>query len=135
MLFGQCFCSPSQSMVSQISTLYTLNLILIHALKIVVFTVANLIITDSFPIHTQALAGAVFNTMAQFGTSTGIAIMAIISSSVSQADRLPSDQISGDIMMKGYRAVFWACFALMLLTALVGIFGLRGIKQIGRQKH
>ena len=46
------------------------------------FTVAALVITDVFPEKTQALGGAVFQTLAQFGTSLGLAIMASISNSV-----------------------------------------------------
>jgi len=97
----------------------------------VIFTVANLIITESFPDNSQALAGAVFNTMAQLGTSIGISVMAVISSSVNQ-------ERNGDesgLLMPGYRAVFWACFALMLVTTVVGIYGLRGIRKIGINRN
>lgn len=71
--------------------------------------------------------------MAQFGTSIGIAIMAVISSSFSEADQ-ESDQTPGEVLMQGYRAVFWACFALMLLTVPIGMWGLRAVKQIGSRK-
>jgi len=97
------------------------------------YTVANLIITDSFPIHTQALAGAVFNTMAQFGMSIGIAVMAVVSSSISQTHE-SSGSNNGEVLMKGYRAVFWVCFGLMVLTVPVGVWGLRGAKETGRRK-
>ena len=33
--------------------------------------------------------------------------------------------------MQGYRTVFWACFALMVLMTLVGMWGLRAVKKIG----
>ncbi|KAK7707403.1 hypothetical protein SLS57_009273 [Botryosphaeria dothidea] len=48
----------------------------------VLFVVSNLIITSIFPPSTQALAGAVFNTVSQFGTAVGLAIMGVISSNV-----------------------------------------------------
>jgi MFS family permease len=97
----------------------------------VIFTVASLVITDSFPTSTQALAGAVFNTMAQFGTSIGIAIMAVISSSVSH-EHSASNPTTNSALMQGYRAAFWGCFALMIMTVLVGIWGLRSVYRVGR---
>ena len=97
----------------------------------VIFTVANLIITDVFPTQTQALAGAVFETVAQLGTSIGIAIMAVISASVTGRLSTP-DKSSPDALMHGYRAVFWACFALMIITTFIGIWCLRGLRSIGR---
>ena len=95
---------------------------------------ANLIITDIFPVETQALAGAVYQVVAQIGTSIGIAVMAVVSNAVT--DRSPlSDKSSPDALMQGYRAVFWACFAMMVLSTLVGAWGLRGVTMIGKQKH
>ena len=91
---------------------------------------ANLIITDVFSADTQALAGAVFNTVAQVGTWAGIAIMAVISASVTEESSWP-DKASSEALMQGYRTVFWACFALMVLMTLVGMWGLRAVKKIG----
>ncbi|KAJ6171794.1 major facilitator superfamily domain-containing protein [Penicillium chermesinum] len=55
----------------------------------VIFTVANLIIADSFSPKTQGLAGAVFNTVSQFGTSIGLTIFAIISAGVTDRSSYP----------------------------------------------
>lgn len=46
-------------------------------------------ISEIFPEKDQALAGAVFNTVGQFGQSLGLAIVGVISNSVTedQADR------------------------------------------------
>ena len=97
---------------------------------LVIFTVANLLITDVFPTQTQALAGAVFNTAAQLGTSIGIAIMAVVSTSVTDQSSI-ADKTSPEALMQGYRAVFWACLALMLLTTFMGLWGLRRVKKVG----
>jgi MFS family permease len=100
----------------------------------VIFTVANLIITDIFPPNTQALAGAVFNTVSQFGTSIGITIAAIISASVTNGSPyMPKN--SPDALMLGYRAVFWTCFGIMILSCCVGIVGLRKVGKVGLKRE
>ena len=99
----------------------------------VIFTVANLLITEVFPEDTQALAGAVFNTIAQFGSSLGIVIMAVISASATAASSF-EDKDSPEALMVGYRAVFWACLALSLLATFTGMIGLRKAGKVGIKK-
>jgi hypothetical protein len=96
----------------------------------VIFTVANLIIADSFSAKTQGLAGAVFNTIAQFGTSIGLTVFAIISSRVTQESSY-NNKGSPDALMVGYRAVFWTSFALMMVAAAIGAWGLRKAGKVG----
>ena len=94
----------------------------------VIFTVANLITTRVFPKETQGLAGAVFNTVAQFGASMGIAGMAVVNSATLKLHPGPSRPPLGheeEVLMVGYRGVFWACTALMVVVCLVGGVGLR----------
>ncbi|KAJ5685825.1 hypothetical protein N7536_008444 [Penicillium majusculum] len=98
-----------------------------------IFTIANLIITDAFTPKTQGLAGAVFNTIAQFGTSIGLAIFAIISTGVTQGSSY-SNKDSTEALMVGYRAVFWTCFGLMLAACAVGAFGLRKVGKVGLKR-
>ncbi|KAI9674922.1 MAG: hypothetical protein M1822_008984 [Bathelium mastoideum] len=108
----------------------------------VLFVISGLIITNTFPEGTQALASAVFNTISQFGTAAGLAVMAVISSSVSQdyAQRrdIPvetsADDYSPDILLEGYRASYWACFGFSLLTCAIGALGLRGVANKGMKK-
>ncbi len=45
----------------------------------VLFTVGLLIVSDEFPEEMQALAGAVFNTVAQFGMSLGVGVCQVVS--------------------------------------------------------
>ncbi|KAH8879952.1 putative transporter [Thozetella sp. PMI_491] len=96
----------------------------------IIFTVANVIITNSFSEDTQALAGAVFNTVAQFGNSVGIMIMAVISASVTLESQYP-DKSSPEALLLGYRAVFWTCFALMVVATVAGAVGLRRVGKLG----
>ena len=102
-------------------------------IHVVNFTVANLVITDIFPVETQALAGAVYQVVSQLGTSIGIAVMAVISNSVTDRSRLP-DKSSPEALLQGFRAVFWACFAMMVLSTLVGAWGLRGVQITGKDE-
>jgi MFS family permease len=90
-------------------------------------------VTDVFPKKKQALAGAVFNTVAQFGNSLGLAVMAIISSSVTRNSSFKSKN-SPEALMLGYRAVFWASFVIMILACGVGWFGLRRVGKVGLKK-
>ncbi|KAM0270251.1 hypothetical protein ACHAQH_009491 [Verticillium albo-atrum] len=100
----------------------------------VIFTVANLIITDAFSEGTQALAGAVFNTTAQFGFSVGLMVMAVISNKVT-ANSSVEDKESPEAIMEGYRAVFWLCFGLQMLGVFVGVWGLKGVGKVGLKRE
>ena len=96
----------------------------------VLFTVGLLIVSAVFPVHTQALGGAVFETCSQLGTSIGLTITSVISTSQIAASRDPNKS-SPQALMDGYRAVFWALFAWTLLVLLVGMGGLRRLGVIG----
>ncbi|KAJ6021458.1 hypothetical protein N7540_006962 [Penicillium herquei] len=99
-----------------------------------IFTVANLIIADSFSPKTQGLAGAVFNTVAQFGTSIGLSVFAIISASVTDGSHY-KNKSSPAALMVGYRAVFWACFGLLLAATGISAWGLRRVGKVGIKRE
>jgi len=94
------------------------------------FTVSNLVITSVFPAKTQALAGGVFNTIAQLGKSVGLATSAVIASSVT-AQSGYGDKMGPSALMKGFTAAFWYLFAMSCVTGPVFIWGLRGIGKVG----
>lgn len=98
------------------------------------FTVSNLVITSVFPAKTQALAGGVFNTIAQVGKSVGLATGAVIASSVTERSRFEHKE-SPPALMEGYRAAFWYCFSLSATTAVLFIWGLRGIGKVGMKRE
>ncbi|KAL8779498.1 MAG: hypothetical protein Q9213_006910 [Squamulea squamosa] len=83
---------------------------------------------------THALAGAVFNTVAQFGTSLGIAVMAVVASNVTRESGNPNKE-SPAALMEGYRVAFWLEFASMLLTVCIGIIGLRKAGKVGLKRE
>ena len=101
---------------------------------LVLFTVAALVVTSAFPDKTQALGGAVFQTLAQFGTSLGLAIMASISSSVTAQSGIPS-KTSPAALMAGYRVTFWVSFGWVLLAVIFGGVGLRKAGKVGLKRE
>jgi nitrate/nitrite transporter NarK len=97
------------------------------------FTISNLVITSVFPSKTQALAGGVFNTVAQVGKSVGLATAAVIASTVSlKSANAVVD--SPDSLLAGYRAAFWYCFALCIATLAISAWGLRRIGKVGMKR-
>ncbi|KAL8813071.1 MAG: hypothetical protein Q9200_000538 [Gallowayella weberi] len=100
----------------------------------VLFTVSSLVIVDVFPLKTHALAGAVFNTVAQFGTSLGIAIMAVVATNVTKESGNPNKD-SPAALMEGYRVTFWLAFASLLLTCVIGLVGLRKAGKVGLKRE
>lgn len=99
----------------------------------VLFTIGILIISEVFPTKTQALAGAVFNTLAQLGTSIGLTTTSLISAAVTNGSGFHKKQ-SPEALMLGYRASFWALFAWMLTACFIGAFGLRKVGRIGQKR-
>ncbi|KAF1357906.1 MFS general substrate transporter [Lizonia empirigonia] len=99
----------------------------------VLFTVSNLVITAVFPARDQALAGSVFNTVAQIGKSVGLATSAVIAASVTQHSKI-ADKESPAALMEGFRAAFWYVFALSCAIGVLFAFGLRGIGKVGMKR-
>jgi nitrate/nitrite transporter NarK len=96
----------------------------------VLFTVANLLITSVFPQETHGLAGGVFNTIANIGYSVGLAVTAVVASSVTIAKE-GNGESTVEALMDGYRATFWLCFGVDILILGVVAFGLRKIGKVG----
>ncbi len=79
----------------------------------VLYTVANLLISDRFPDDAQGLTGGVFNTVSQVGKSGGLALSAVIANTVSMKDSSTKDV---ERLASGYKAGFWFCLALNVVT-------------------
>jgi len=93
----------------------------------VLFTVANLLITSVFPPKTHGLAGGVFNTISNIGNSVGLAVTAVVASSVTMAEK--GDHV--EALMDGFRATFWLCFGANILVLGIVAFGLKNIGRVG----
>lgn len=96
----------------------------------ILFTIGILVVSEVFPVRTQALAAAVINTFAQLGTSIGLASMSVISTSVTKDSKF-ANKSSPQALMAGYRATFWALFAWNAAAFVVGALGLRKLGKVG----
>jgi hypothetical protein len=96
----------------------------------ILFTIGLIAVSEGFPEDTQALAGAVFNTVNQFGQNLGLTQLAVVSAAVTKSE---GGQGKGrrEELLVGYRAGFWAGFAMTGLACLIGAFGLRCMGKIG----
>lgn len=107
----------------------------------VLFTVGLIIVSDSFSKETQALAGAVFNTAAQFGQSLGIGLCQMVALVVSRDtnkgkyDGDSVESIEGISLLRGYRASFWTMFAYMVVCGFISIVGLRKAGKVGIKRE
>lgn len=97
----------------------------------VLFTVSNLVISDAFPSDIQSLAGGVFNEVAQFGNSVGLAVTAAIAASITE--HAVDVQDHREALMQGYRAAFWTIFASAAVVVVVVSFGLRKGGTVGKK--
>lgn len=95
----------------------------------VLFTVSNLIISNAYPLDVQSLAGGVFNEVAQFGNSVGLAVTAAIAASVTEHSK--SDHT--DALLEGYHAAFWTIFAATSTVSVITFFGLRKVGFVGKK--
>ncbi|PWY73201.1 MFS general substrate transporter [Aspergillus sclerotioniger CBS 115572] len=99
----------------------------------VLFTVSTILIAGMFPTETQGLAAGVFNTVSQVGRSIGLALVALISNSVTEKS-FPSKDQSPEALLVGYRAAFWFLFAMNVGSLGVSFVGLRRVGNVGKKK-
>lgn len=96
------------------------------------FTISNLIITSVFPPRTQALAGGVFNTIAQIGKSVGLATTAVLAAGVTENSGYV-DKTSPEALFEGYKAAYWYCCAFSVTTLILSWWGLKKIGKVGEK--
>jgi len=111
----------------------------------VLFTVGLIIVSDNFPSETQALAGAVFSTVSQFGQSLGVGLCQLVALGVmgeAEGGRMdgggrgkPFESADEAALLRGYRASFWAMFAYMILCGFIAIVGLRKAGKVGLKRE
>lgn len=69
-----------------------------------------------------------FNQVAQFGNSFGLAITAVIAATVTEHSGAPDQKGQ---LMAGYRAAFWTVFASTGVVVIISLIGFRGAGTIG----
>ncbi|KAJ7146260.1 major facilitator superfamily domain-containing protein [Mycena epipterygia] len=101
----------------------------------VVYPVGNLYLSSVFEDDSQSLAGGLFNVASRIGTSLGLAITSSIATATSEKYQHAHPELalnSPEVLMVGFRAAGWTCFAVSVLSFAIAIFGLRGVGIIGR---
>ncbi|KAI4713887.1 hypothetical protein J4E89_001336 [Alternaria sp. Ai002NY15] len=114
----------------------------------VLFTVGLIIVSDNFPEKTQALAGAVFNTVAQFGMSLGMGSCQVVALGVQVKSGSAGTGGHGDgddggafegqddvAVLKGYRASYWLMFGYMVVCMMIAVVGLRKAGKVGLKRE
>ncbi|KAI1745522.1 major facilitator superfamily domain-containing protein [Xylaria scruposa] len=98
----------------------------------IIYTIANLIVTDAFPPSTQALAGGIFNTLAQIGKSVGIATTSALAGHIT-AQGASID--SKTALLHGYKAGWFYNLALGFAAATVSFYGLKNTGKLGVKRE
>lgn len=101
------------------------------------FTISNLLITSSFPAEMQALAGGVFNTIAQLGNAVGMTLAILIAETVEARAHKEEGGVEErlDAMMMGYRAAYWFFSGMCITAVCVSSVGLHKVGVVGSKRQ
>jgi hypothetical protein len=94
-----------------------------------VFTAGTLFVAKLARPEEQSLAGGVFQTMTQLGTSFGLTVSTIVFDRVSRENQNAGD--AGRAQVKGYEAAQWTCFAFGMAATVIAVLCLRGVGVVG----
>jgi hypothetical protein len=97
-----------------------------------VYPCLGLFTTQSLPRKDQAVAGAMFQTVAGLGRAMFLPITSTIQGSVQR--KLSSGGNEKHAFLQGLRAAEWFCVSCMAISLLITVFGLRNIGKIGLLK-
>ena len=67
------------------------------------------------------------------GKSVGLALAAVIAASVTENSEFEHKE-SPKALLEGYVATFWFCFALILSTIAISLWGLRRVGKVGHKR-
>jgi MFS family permease len=101
------------------------------------FTVGLIIVSNSFRESEQALAGAVFNTVAQFGMSLGMGSCQVVALGVAGSGKGDGRHGGGEDggLLRGYRASYWMMFGYMVVCGGIAVGGLRRVGKVGVKRE
>ncbi|TVY46239.1 putative MFS-type transporter [Lachnellula occidentalis] len=98
-----------------------------------VYTCLGLFTTQALPRKDQAIAGAMFQTVAAMGRSISLPVIAAAQYAV-QEKQLKNGRTEQSAYLEGLRAAEWVCFGCMVVCLGVAICGLRNMGKIGLLK-
>ncbi|KAK7044587.1 MFS general substrate transporter [Favolaschia claudopus] len=96
----------------------------------VFYPVGNLHLSSVFDEDSQSMAGGLFNVASRLGTSLGLAVTSSIATATSEKYSRAHPSLAADspeVLMVGYRAAGWTCFAAAVIAFGITIFGLKGM--------
>ena len=67
------------------------------------------------------------------GKSVGLALVAVIAASITAKSEY-KDKSSPQALLEGYKATFWFCFAMIVTTIAVCLWGLRRVGKVGHKR-
>ncbi|KAJ7738341.1 MFS general substrate transporter [Mycena metata] len=92
-----------------------------------VFAAGTLFVAKVSLPHEQSLAGGLFQTLTQLGTSFGLAISTIAFDAVSHG--------ATDAPLKAYKAAQWTAFGMAMFCTLLAAIFLRGVGPVGSDER
>jgi MFS family permease len=101
----------------------------------VLFTVGLIIVSNSFRESEQALAGAVFNTVAQFGMSLGMGSCQVVALGVQGKGDGAFEHVDDGQLLRGYRASYWLMCGYMVVCVGIAVVGLRKVGKVGVKRE
>ncbi|KZP16508.1 MFS general substrate transporter [Athelia psychrophila] len=99
-----------------------------------VYPVGSLHFASTFDQDSQSLAGGIFTVATRLGTSIGLAVTSSIATAISEKYNTANPTLaatSPEVLMVGFRAAGWTCFAAGVVSVLIGVVGLRGMGIVG----
>jgi len=69
----------------------------------------------------------------QIGKSIGLGLVAVIAADITHKSEY-ADKKSPEALLEGYKATFWFCFACIVFTTSLSIWGLKGIGKVGHKR-
>ncbi|KAF8621310.1 hypothetical protein AX15_007905 [Amanita polypyramis BW_CC] len=108
-----------------------------------VFACGSLFVARVAHPHEQSVAGGIFQTLTQLGTSFGLAITTIINDRVTSRESVrlgvvPDSQNSNvppEAQLLGYRAAQWTGFAFAMTALVLSLSSFRGVGAIGGKEE
>ncbi|KAJ6585583.1 major facilitator superfamily domain-containing protein [Mycena capillaripes] len=94
-----------------------------------VFAAGTLFVAKVSLPHEQSLAGGLFQTLTQLGTSFGLAISTIAFDAVADGDA------GNDAPLEAYKAAQWTAFGMAMFCTLLAAIFLRGVGPVGSDER
>ncbi|KAF7372858.1 MFS general substrate transporter [Mycena sanguinolenta] len=100
-----------------------------------IYPAGTLQVASAVDKDSKSLAGGIFTVATRLGSSLGMAVSTIISTTLSKHFQSAHPKLSSSdpqVLMVGFRAAAWSLFAAAVISFVIALIGLRGIGVIGK---